>query len=166
VQVTCPVSALSFQTQSLVPVRGTFFPMLNPSWPWWIHHQVLFSKTSLPLCIIIFCKNKTFCFSKAKLSITKTFCKTGIQREVIIFKEGNAGIGLAHNSYHLMHQASEKDFKRNEEVANAPGLALCYWWIRLGSAAIKIETTAYLMFLRWWWWWSPCLFDIYLLFVF
>ena len=26
-------------------------------------------------------------------------------------KEGNAAIGLAHNSYHLMHQASEKDFK-------------------------------------------------------
>jgi hypothetical protein len=26
-----------------------------------------------------------------------------------------------------MHQASEKDFKRNKEVANATGLALCYW---------------------------------------
>jgi copper(I)-binding protein len=32
---------------------------------------------------------------------------------------------LAHNSYHLMHQASEKDFKNIKEVANAPGLALC-----------------------------------------
>ena len=42
-------------------------------------------------------------------------------------KEGNAGIGLAHNSYHLVHKASEKDFKKNKEVANAPGLALCYW---------------------------------------
>jgi hypothetical protein len=28
-----PVSALSFQTQSLVPGRGTSFPLLNPSWP-------------------------------------------------------------------------------------------------------------------------------------
>jgi hypothetical protein len=84
-------------------------------------------KTSLPLCSIIFCENKTFCFSRAKLSIRKTFCKTGILGEVIKSKEGNAGIGLAHNSYHLMHQVSEKDFKRNKEVANAPGLALCYW---------------------------------------
>jgi hypothetical protein len=57
----------------------------------------------------------------------KNFCKTGIQRKVINFKEGNAGIVLAHNSYHLMHQASEKDFKRIKEVANAPGLALFYW---------------------------------------
>jgi L,D-peptidoglycan transpeptidase YkuD (ErfK/YbiS/YcfS/YnhG family) len=28
-----------------------------------------------------------------------------------ILKEGNAATGLAHNSYHLMHHASEKDFK-------------------------------------------------------
>jgi hypothetical protein len=32
VQVTRPISALSFKTQSLVPDRGTSFPMLNPSW--------------------------------------------------------------------------------------------------------------------------------------
>jgi hypothetical protein len=83
-------------------------------------------KTSLPLCNIIFCKNKTFCFAKARLSIGKTFCKTGIQRKVIKFKEGNAGIVLAINSYHLMHQASEKEFKRIKEVANASGLALVY----------------------------------------
>jgi hypothetical protein len=73
-----------------------------------------------------FVKAKHFCFPRAKLSIRKTFCKTRIWGEVIKSKEGNAGIGLAHNSYHLMHQASEKDFKRNKEVANAPGLALCY----------------------------------------
>jgi hypothetical protein len=60
------------------------------------------------------------------LSIRKTFfVKQGTK--VINFKERNAAIGLAHNSYHLMHQASEKDFKRNKEVENAPGLALCYW---------------------------------------
>jgi hypothetical protein len=90
------------------------------------HHQVLFSKTSLPLCHIIFCKNKTFFFAKARLSIVKTFYIAGIQRKVIKFKEGNAGIVLAINSYHLMHQASEKDFKRVKGVANAPRLALIY----------------------------------------
>jgi hypothetical protein len=126
--------------------------MLNPSWPWWIHHQVFFSKTSLPLCNIIFCKNKTFCFTKARLSIGKTFCKTGIPRKVIKFKEGNAWIVLAINSYYLMHQASEKEFKRIKEVANAPGLALVYRWIRLSSTDVKIKTAACLMFLRWWWW--------------
>jgi hypothetical protein len=72
-------------------------------------------------------KTKHFSFSRAKLSIRKTFCKIGIQRKVIKSKEGNAGIVLAHKSYHLMHQASEKDSKRNKEVANALGLALCYW---------------------------------------
>jgi hypothetical protein len=66
--------------------------------------------------------------------------------------EGNAGIVLAINSYHLMHQASEKEFKRIKEVANAPGLALVYRWFRLGPANVKIETAACLIFLRWWWW--------------
>jgi hypothetical protein len=33
-------------------------------------------------------------------------------------------LALAHNSYHLMHQASEKDFKNIKDVENAPGLAL------------------------------------------
>jgi hypothetical protein len=137
----------------------------------WTHHghdgstiKFCFWKTSLPLCIIIFCKNKAFCFSKAKLSIRKTFCKTGIQRKIIKSKEGNAGIVLAHNSYHLMHQASEKGFKRSKEVANAPRLALCYLWIRLGPADIKIETAVCLMFLRWWWWCTCFLF--YFLFIF
>jgi hypothetical protein len=37
--------------------------------------------------------------------------------------EGNAGIVLSINSYHLMHQASEKDLKTSRKVANAPGLA-------------------------------------------
>jgi hypothetical protein len=45
---------------------------------------------------------------------------------VIRFKEGNAGFVLAINSYHLMHQASEKDLKVSREVANAPGLAFVY----------------------------------------
>jgi hypothetical protein len=65
-----------------------------------------------------------------------------------------------------MHQASEKDFKRDKEVANALGLALCYWWIRLYSADIKIKAVDCLMFFRWWWWWSPYLFNFYFLFVF
>jgi hypothetical protein len=51
-----------------------------------------------------------------------------------------------------MHQASEKEFKRIKEVANAPGLDLFHRWIRLSSTDVKIETVACLMFLRWWWW--------------
>jgi hypothetical protein len=43
-----------------------------------------------------------------------------------LFSKANAGIVLAINSYHLMHQASEKEFKRIKEVANASGLALVY----------------------------------------
>jgi hypothetical protein len=85
-----------------------------------------FQKHPTHFCHIIFCKNKTFCFSKARLSIVKTFYKTGIQRKVIKYKEGNAGIVLSINSYHLMHQLSEKDFKRVKEVANASGLAFDY----------------------------------------
>jgi hypothetical protein len=107
-------------------------------------------------------ENKTFYFSKAKLSIRKTFCKTGIKE---IIQGRRCSNSLAHNSYHLMHQVSEKDFKRNKEVANAPGLALCYRWIRLGSADIEIKTVACLMFLRWWWW-SLLFFDFYFFFVF
>jgi hypothetical protein len=72
---------------------------------------------------------------------------------------------LAHNSYHLMHQASEKDFKNIKEVANAPGLALCDRWIRLCSADIKIKTISCLRFFRWWLWWSPLFFNLYFLLV-
>jgi hypothetical protein len=69
---------------------------------------------------------KTFCFARARLSIGKNLLLNRDSRKVIKFKEGNAGIVLALNSYHLMHQASEKDFKSIKEVANAPGLALVY----------------------------------------
>jgi hypothetical protein len=48
-------------------------------------------------------QNKTFVFSIAGLSIRKPFNKTGNQGIVNSPKEGNATIGLAHNSYHLMH---------------------------------------------------------------
>jgi hypothetical protein len=41
-------------------------------------------------------------------------------------KEGNAGMVLSSNSYHLMQQSSEKDFKTARKVANAPGLAFVY----------------------------------------
>jgi hypothetical protein len=33
---------------------------------------------------------------------------------------------LSSNSYHLMQQSSEKDFKIARKVANAPGLAFVY----------------------------------------
>jgi hypothetical protein len=62
-----------------------------------------------------------------------------------------------------MHQASEKEFKRIKEVANALGLALFHRLIRLSSTDVKIEIAACLMFLRWWW--CPCFF-FYFLFVF
>jgi hypothetical protein len=141
------------------------FQMLNPSWPWWIHHQILFSKTSLPLCHIIFCKNKFFFFAKERLSISRNLWANRDSRKVIKFKEGNAGIVLSINSYHLMHQASEKDFKRIKKVANAPGLAFVYRWVRLGSTDVKVKTIPCLRFRRWWWW-SLFLFYLNLFFVF
>jgi hypothetical protein len=64
-----------------------------------------------------------------------------------------------------MHQASEKDFKRVKEVANAPGLALVYRWFRLSSTDVKIKTVVSLMFLRWWWW-SRLSFNFNFFFVF
>jgi hypothetical protein len=99
-------------TQSLVPDRGTSFPMLNPSRPWWIHHQVVFLKTSHPTWSIIFCQNKTLCYSRARLSIRKTFHKIGDQGKVInLPRKEMHQLFSTHNSYYLMHQASEKDFK-------------------------------------------------------
>jgi hypothetical protein len=47
-------SLYHLQSQSLVPDRGTSFLMLNPSWPWWIHHQIFFFENSLPTWSIIF----------------------------------------------------------------------------------------------------------------
>jgi hypothetical protein len=46
---------------------------------------------------------QNICFSKAELSIRKPFNKIGNQGMVNSSKEGNATIGLTHNSYHLMH---------------------------------------------------------------
>ena len=66
-------------------------------------------------------------FSKARLSLVKPFCKNRVLRRVIKIKEGNARIVLSSNSYHLMQQSSEKDFKIARKVANAPGLAFVYW---------------------------------------
>jgi hypothetical protein len=50
------------------PMFGTWqrysFQMLNPSWPWWIHHHKSFlCKNSHPMLSITFFK-KTFCFLK------------------------------------------------------------------------------------------------------
>jgi hypothetical protein len=54
---------------------------------------------------------QNICFSKAGLSIKKTFNKTSNQGMVNSSKERNAAIGLAPNSYHLMHHSSDKEFK-------------------------------------------------------
>jgi hypothetical protein len=77
--LTRSVSSLSFTTQDLVPDRGTSFQMLNPSWPWWIHHQVFSLRTSPPIWSIIFCLKQNILFSKAKLSIRKLISKTCIK---------------------------------------------------------------------------------------
>jgi hypothetical protein len=53
-------------------------------------------------------QNILFFWSNAKHK-KKLFVKQGIK--VVNSKEGNVAIGLAHNSYYLMHQVSEKDFK-------------------------------------------------------
>jgi hypothetical protein len=70
-----------------------------------------FWKHPIPSEVSSFVKTKTFLFSKARLSIRKPFNKTGNQGRVNNSKEGNATIGLTHNSYHLMHHSSDKEFK-------------------------------------------------------
>ena len=74
----------------------------------------------------IFCKNKTFCFSKAILSIEKPFCKNRVSRRVIKIKEGNAGIVYSINSYYLCSKQVRKILKTSREVANAPRLAFVH----------------------------------------
>jgi hypothetical protein len=63
-------------------------------------------KTSIPSEASYFVKNKTFLFSKARLSIRKPFNKTGNQGMVNSFKEGNAAIGF--NTQFLSLNASFK----------------------------------------------------------
>jgi hypothetical protein len=134
-----PGLSFTISTQSLVHDRGTSFTMLNPSWPWWIHHQVLFLKTSHPTWSIIFCQNKTFCFSRARLSIRKkTFHKIGDQGKVINFPRKE--MHQLFSTQLLSPNASSKweRFQNSKEVANAPGLSLCYRRVGLYSTDIKI----------------------------
>jgi hypothetical protein len=70
-----------------------------------------FENITFPLKHHLLLKSKHFCFPKARLSIRKLFNKTGNQGRVNSSKEGNAAIGLAPNSYHLMHHSSDKEFK-------------------------------------------------------
>jgi hypothetical protein len=56
--------------------------------------------------------------------MVKPFCKIRVSRRVIKIKEGNAGIVLSSNSYHLMQQASEKDFKNIKEGGKCTGACL------------------------------------------
>jgi hypothetical protein len=111
VQVTHPVSALSFQTQSLVPSRGNLFRC-------WTHHghdestiKFYFWKHPIHCEASPFVLKQNICFSKAGLCIRKPFNKTGNQGMVNSSKEGNAAVGLTPNSYHLMHHSSDKEFK-------------------------------------------------------
>jgi hypothetical protein len=84
----------------------------------WTHHghdgstiKFYFWKPPIPSKASSFVKTKTFLFSKERLSIRKLFNKTGNQGRVNSSKEGYAAIGLALNSYHLMHHSSDKEFK-------------------------------------------------------
>jgi hypothetical protein len=109
VQVTRPVSALSFK----IPKFGTWqryilsdvepiTAMMDPP------SSFIFENIPFHLKHHLWFKTKPFCFSKARLSITKPFNKTGNQGMVNSFKEGNAAIGLAPNSYHLIQHSSDK----------------------------------------------------------
>jgi hypothetical protein len=51
------------QPQSLVPDKGTSFPMLNPSWPWRIHHhQSFLCKNPHPMWSITFFSKQSLLF--------------------------------------------------------------------------------------------------------
>jgi hypothetical protein len=102
-QVTRPVSALSFKN----PKFGTWqryilsdvepiTAMMDPP------SSFIFENTPSTIKHT-FCFKTKHLFFKAGLSIIKPFNKTGNQGMVNSSKEGNATIGLAHNSYHLMH---------------------------------------------------------------
>jgi hypothetical protein len=102
-QVTRPISALSFKNpkfgtwqryilSDVEPITAMMDPpssFIFENIPSTVKHHLCF-KTNI-------------CFSKAGLSIRKPFNKTGHQGMVNSSKEGNAAIGLAHNSYHRMH---------------------------------------------------------------
>jgi hypothetical protein len=104
VQVTRPVSALSFKNpkfgtwqryilSDVEPITAMMDPpstFIFENIPFHLKHHLLFKIN--------------ICFSKAGLSIRKSFNKTGNQGMVNSSKEGNAAVGLAHNSYLLMHQ--------------------------------------------------------------
>jgi hypothetical protein len=84
----------------------------------WTHHdhdgstiKFYFWKPPIPSEASSFVKTKTFLFSKARLRMRKLFNKIDNQGMVNSSKEGNAVIGLAPNSYHLMHHSSDKEFR-------------------------------------------------------
>jgi hypothetical protein len=112
VQVTRSVSSLLFtipnfgtgQRYILSDVEPITAMMDPPS-------SFIFKNIQFHLEASSFVKTKTFLFSKARLSIRKPFNKTGNQGMVNSSKEGNSAIGLAPNSYHLMHHPSDKEFK-------------------------------------------------------
>jgi hypothetical protein len=60
VQVTRPVSAESFKTQSLVPGRGTSFPDVEPITAMMDPPSSFIFKNIPPTLPIIFCKTKPF----------------------------------------------------------------------------------------------------------
>jgi hypothetical protein len=104
VQVTRPVSSLSFKN----PKFGTWqryilsdvepiMAMMDPP------PSFIFENIPSTVKHHLFGLKQNICFSKAGLGIRKPFNKIGNQGMENSSKEGNAAIGLAHNSYHLMH---------------------------------------------------------------
>jgi hypothetical protein len=113
VQVGCLVSALSFKNPNV-----WYLAEVHIFWCW-THHghdestiKFYFWKHPIHCEASSLVKNQNICFSKAGLSIRKNLLnKTGNQGMVNSSKEGNAAICLTSNSYHLMHQSSDKEFK-------------------------------------------------------
>jgi hypothetical protein len=91
VQVTCPVSALSFKTPKFGTWQRYIFSdvepitaMMDPP------SSFIFENIPSTVKYHLLFKNKTFVFSKAGLSIRKTFSIKQVRNS---FKEGNVEIG-------------------------------------------------------------------------
>jgi hypothetical protein len=112
VQVARPVSALSFKIPKFGTWQRYILSDVEPIMAMMDPPSSFIFETSLSTWSIIFCLKQNICFSKAGLSIRKSFDKIGNQGMVNSFKEGNAPIGLTPNSYHLMRHSSDKEFKQ------------------------------------------------------
>jgi hypothetical protein len=108
-------------------------------------------------------ENKTFCFSKARLSIIKILFIKGYQGRVINFPRKE--MHQLFSTQLLSPNASYKviNILKHKERDNAPGLALCRRGFGICSTNVKVETVLD----RWnFSWWYNFLFNNYFFFVF